>query len=38
MITDDAPLTEYYMLHALLTPNSEIHVTEAALRVLWPSP
>jgi spermidine synthase len=38
MITDDAPLTEYYMLHALLTPNSEIHVTEAALRALWPGP
>jgi spermidine synthase len=38
MITDDQPLTEYYLLHHLFTPDSGTHVTEAVLRRLWPSP
>jgi spermidine synthase len=32
MITDDHPLTEYYMLHQLFTPGAGRNVTEADLR------
>lgn len=38
MITDDSPLTEYYLIHELMTPNSQNHITEAQLRALWPGP
>jgi spermidine synthase len=36
MITDDFPLTAYYLLHDLFTPDST-HVSEAVLRRLWPT-
>jgi spermidine synthase len=36
MITDDHPLTEYYMLHDLSSSGSQSNVNEAVLRRLWP--
>jgi spermidine synthase len=38
MITDDHPLTEYYLLHQLFNRGHDQNVTAAALRRLWPSP
>ena len=35
MITDDHPLTEYYLLHQLFSAGGP-SVTEARLRQLWP--
>ena len=37
-ITDDHPLTEYYLLHQLFNRGPDQHVTEAVLRRLWHSP
>jgi spermidine synthase len=36
MITDDHPLTEYYVLHDLFRSGSQSKVNEAMLRHLWP--
>ena len=38
MITDDHPLTEYYLLHQLFNRGHDQTVTEAVLRRLWQSP
>ena len=38
MITDDHPLTEYYLLHQLSNRGHDQNVTEAMLRRLWQSP
>ena len=38
MITDDHPLTEYYLLHQLFNRGHDQNVTEAVLRRLWQSP
>ena len=38
LITDDTPLTEYYMLHERFSPNAGEYVSGAQLRQLWPGP
>jgi len=36
LITDDHPLTEYYLLHEMFNASDDRYVTEARLRELWP--
>jgi hypothetical protein len=36
LITDDHPLTEYYLLHQIFNARDDRNVTEARLRELWP--
>jgi spermidine synthase len=36
LITDDHPLTEYFLLNHLFNPAADRNVTEARLRELWP--